>query len=93
MLKLDFDPSLLPDLPGYGYTVAAEGTNDRTAPFRGFYLDELTDDELDAALGRADIRAHTDRTVTDVDVLRERIRANGPTTGNSARGAPRPQAA
>ncbi|MBN4664417.1 IclR family transcriptional regulator [Pandoraea nosoerga] len=38
-------------------------------------LAALPDDELDAALGRADIRAHTDRTVTDVDVLRERIRA------------------
>ena len=59
VLKLDFDPSLLPDLPGYGYTVAAEGTNDRTAPFRGFYLDELTDDELDAVHAGAEPREGT----------------------------------
>lgn len=48
VLSLDFDPLLLPKLGGYGYTVAAPGSKDRTAPFRGFYLDELDDDELDA---------------------------------------------
>ncbi|MEH0830856.1 hypothetical protein, partial [Micromonospora sp. CPCC 205714] len=48
VLKLDFDPTLLPDLPGYGYTVAAIGTTDPTAPFRSYYLAELDDDELDA---------------------------------------------
>lgn len=36
-------------------------------------LSALPDDELDAALRRADIRQHTGRTVTDVDLLRERI--------------------
>jgi len=36
-------------------------------------LSALPDDELDAALRRADIRQHTRRTLTDVDALRERI--------------------
>lgn len=36
-------------------------------------LSALPDAELDRALARADIRAHTRRTVTDRDALRERI--------------------
>ncbi len=36
-------------------------------------LSALPDDELDAALRRADIRQHTRRTVTDIDTLRQRI--------------------
>ncbi|MEH0830862.1 hypothetical protein, partial [Micromonospora sp. CPCC 205714] len=59
VLKLDFDPTLLPDLPGYGYTVAAIGTTDRTAPFRSYYLAELDDDELDAVHAGADPREGT----------------------------------
>lgn len=59
VLALDFDPLLLPELPGYGYTVAAVGSTDRTAPFRAYYLDELDDDELDDVHAGGDPRRGT----------------------------------
>ncbi|WP_047891190.1 hypothetical protein [Micromonospora sp. RV43] len=77
VLNLDFDPTLLPDLPGYGYTVAPVGTTDRTAPFRSYYLAELTDDELDAVHAGAEPRegtshwwlAHTPDAPLDGDLV------------------------
>ncbi|MFI6134017.1 hypothetical protein [Micromonospora sp. NPDC051141] len=77
VLNLDFDPTLLPDLPGYGYTVAAVGTTDRTAPFRSYYLAELDDDELDAVHAGAQARegtshwwlAHTPDAPLDGDLV------------------------
>lgn len=44
VFKLDLDPSLFPDLPGYAYYVAAKGSDKRIAPFRGYYVtDQLKD--------------------------------------------------
>jgi hypothetical protein len=36
---VDLDPTKFPELPGYGYYVAAKGAG-RTAPFRGYCLDD-----------------------------------------------------
>jgi len=41
---VDVDPSAFPRIPGYGYLVDDTGER-RTAPFRGFYLDDETRDQ------------------------------------------------
>jgi len=45
LLGLPFNPALLPEGGGHGYTMASTELGGRTAPFRGHYLDELEDDE------------------------------------------------
>ena len=42
VFNVDVDPTQFPNIPGYAYYVAAKGSADRTAPFRGYYVtDEL----------------------------------------------------
>lgn len=43
MPGLALDPAELPALPGYGYSIAAPGSDGRTAPFRGRYLPDAAD--------------------------------------------------
>nr|MBA3488893.1 hypothetical protein [Longispora sp. (in: high G+C Gram-positive bacteria)] len=59
---VDIDPTQFPDLPGYAYYVAAKGSAARTAPFRGYYLNDdardywaprITWRSLDAGEGNA----------------------------------------
>ena len=59
ILGLDFEPHLLPEIPGFGYIVAAVGSTDRTAPFRADYLQELSEEELQAVYEGAEPREGT----------------------------------
>lgn len=47
---LDLDPYELPPLPGYGYTIAAKGSDARTAPFRARYLPDRDDKADDPSI-------------------------------------------
>jgi hypothetical protein len=47
---LTLDPAELPELPGFGYTVAAKGSNGRTAPFRNRYMPDAKDREEDPTI-------------------------------------------
>ena len=38
VFKVDIDPTQFPDMPGYAYYIAAKGSTERTAPFRGYYV-------------------------------------------------------
>lgn len=38
VFNVDIDPTQFPDMPGYAYYVAAKGSAERTAPFRGYYV-------------------------------------------------------
>lgn len=42
---LALDPCVFPDLPGYGYKIAATGSGERTAPFRARFLPDAKDAE------------------------------------------------
>jgi hypothetical protein len=42
---LDLDPTTFPAMPGYAYSVAVEGSDARTAPFRGRFLPSAKDRE------------------------------------------------
>lgn len=46
---VDVDPSAFPRVPGYGFLVDDTGTR-RSAPFRGYYLDDDTRDEAAATV-------------------------------------------
>lgn len=37
---VDLDPTQFPEIPGYAYYVAGKSSTARTAPFRGYYLDD-----------------------------------------------------
>lgn len=41
---VDIDPTQFPELPGYAYYVAGKGSAGRTAPFRGYYVDNAARD-------------------------------------------------
>ncbi len=47
---LDLDPYELPALPGYGYSIAAKGSDARTAPFRARYLPDRDDKADDPSI-------------------------------------------
>jgi hypothetical protein len=40
VFNVDIDPTQFPDMPGYAYYIAAKGSTERTAPFRGYYVND-----------------------------------------------------
>ena len=58
---LNLDPYELPELPGYGYTIAAAGSDARTAPFRARYLPDRDDKADDPSIAVPSVQEWFDR--------------------------------
>lgn len=74
---LGLHPADLPVLPGYGYTVAAPGSDARTAPFRGRYLPDEQDKKADPSLAVPTMEDWFDR-LPAVDIDAAAAKAAGP---------------
>lgn len=45
VFNVDIDPTQFPDMPGYAYYIASKGSAERTAPFRGYYVNDKLREE------------------------------------------------
>lgn len=66
---VDVDPSGFPRVPGYGFLVDDTGTR-RSAPFRGFYLDDATRDHAAAQVAWPELDTMGTKAVGDGYQLR-----------------------
>jgi hypothetical protein len=56
------DPTKLPAIPGFGYKIAAQGSGERTAPFRASYLPKVDDKTADPTITVPSAEEWFDRT-------------------------------
>lgn len=59
---LRINPADLPAIPGFGYKIAAQGSGERTAPFRARYLPSIRDKQDDPSIPVPTVEEWFDRT-------------------------------